>query len=352
MASAVHRVAVVAFPGISPFHLAAPYAVLQGTARRPLPLPYRLTTCAEEPGVVPTSAGWPVVVEHGLETLDAADTIVLPSWDTTKEPSPTLVEAVTRAHRRGARVVGLCLGSFVVARSGIADGREVATHWAAAAELAAAAPRVRVRSDVLWCDEGDVVTSAGVAAGLDCLIHLVRTDLGASAAAAVARSLVLAPHRDGSQAQFIPAPLRPAPGSDLFDDALIWALEHLAERVPLDAWAARAAMSRRRSPAGSASVRGPALGPGCSTSGSCAPVSSSRPPICRWTASRRRWASPPARRCERTSPSASARRRAATGAPSPPEAGARSSRRPRPHSISTRAFSPPSYRSPVTRALA
>ena len=240
-----HRVAVLAFPGVSPFHLAAPYAVLQGTARRPLPLPYRLVTCAEHPGPVPTSAGWPVLVEHGLEAFADADTIVLPSWDTAQVPSPALVAAVVAAHRRGARVVGLCLGAFVVARAGIADGREVATHWAAAAELAAAAPRVRVRADVLWRDDGDVVTSAGVAAGLDCLIHLVRTDLGAAAASAVARSLVLAPHRDGSQAQFIPAPLRPAPGSDLFDDALTWALEHLAERVGLGAWAARAAMSRR-----------------------------------------------------------------------------------------------------------
>lgn len=240
-----HRVAVLAFPGISPFHLAAPYAVLQGTARRPLPLPYRLVTCAEDPGPVPTSAGWPVLVEHGLEALAGADTVVLPSWDTTADPSPALLAAVVAAHRRGARVVGLCLGAFVVARAGIADGREVATHWAAAAELAAAAPRVRVRADVLWRDDGDVVTSAGVAAGLDCLIHLVREDLGAAAASAVARSLVLAPHRDGSQAQFIPAPLRPAPGSDLFDDALTWALEHLADRVGLDAWASRAAMSRR-----------------------------------------------------------------------------------------------------------
>lgn len=240
-----HRVAVLAFPGISPFHLAAPYAVLQGTARTPLPLPYRLVTCAEHPGPVPTSAGWPVVVEHGLDALAAADTVVLPSWDTTRDPSPALLTAVADAHRRGARIVGLCLGAFVVARAGIADGREVATHWAAAAELTAVAPAVRVRADVLWCDEGDVVTSAGVAAGLDCLLHLVRTDLGAAPAAAVARSLVLAPHRDGSQAQFIPAPLRPAPGNDLFDDALTWALEHLAERIGLDAWASRAAMSRR-----------------------------------------------------------------------------------------------------------
>lgn len=240
-----HRVAVLAFPGISPFHLAAPYAVLHGTGKRPMPLPYRLVTCAEQPGAVATSAGWTVAVEHGLEVMDVADTVVVPSWDTDCDPSPQLLSAVAAAHRRGARVVGLCLGAFVVARAGIVDGGEVATHWSAADALATLCPAVHVRSDVLWCDEGDVITSAGVAAGLDCLLHVVRRDLGASAAAEVARSLVLAPHRDGSQAQFIPAPVRPAAGTDLFDGALAWALENLAERVPLQVWASHAAMSRR-----------------------------------------------------------------------------------------------------------
>lgn len=240
-----HRVAVLAFPGISPFHLAAPAAVLDGTGRSSLPLPYDLVTCAEQPGVVATGAGWSIVVEHGLDAFDDADTVVLPSWDTTRDPSPVLLDAVVSAHDRGARVVGLCLGAFVVARAGIADGREVATHWAAASELAALCPRVRVRADVLWCDEGDVITSAGVAAGLDCLLHIVRTDVGAAAAARVARSLVLAPHRDGSQAQFIPAPVAPVPGTDLFESARTWALAHLSDRFGLDDWARWAGMSRR-----------------------------------------------------------------------------------------------------------
>lgn len=245
MSGREHRVAVLAFPGISPFHLAAPYAVLEGTGRSAADLPYRLVTFAEHPGQVPTSAGWTVAVQHGPEALGSAHTVVVPSWDTDRAPSDDLLASIARAHERGARVVGLCLGAFVVAATGIADGREVATHWAAAHELARAYPSVHVRSDVLWCDEGDVVTSAGVAAGLDCLLHLVRTDVGAATAAAVARSLVLAPHREGNQAQFIPAPLRPMPGTDLFDDALAWALERLADRVDLDEWAARAAMSRR-----------------------------------------------------------------------------------------------------------
>ena len=141
---------------------------------------------------------------------ESAQTVVIPSWDTDRRSRrDELLDAVRAAHARGARVVALCLGSFVVAAAGLVDGREVATHWSAAAELARRTPAATVRSDVLWCDLGDVVTSAGVAAALDCCLHVVRTDHGAAYAADLARSLVLAPHRDGSQAQYIPAPVAP-----------------------------------------------------------------------------------------------------------------------------------------------
>ncbi|MDM7832087.1 GlxA family transcriptional regulator [Cellulomonas edaphi] len=243
--AAAHQVAVVAFDGISAFHLAIPSAVF-GPQRRSAPaLPYRVTVCAERPGQLTTTGGFEVLVEHGLEALETADTVILPSADTDVAPSAALLAAISSAHRRGARVVGLCLGSFLVAASGIADGREVATHWHAADELAARYPAVRVRSDVLWCDDGDLVTSAGVAAALDCCLHVLRADHGENVAAAVARSLVLAPHRDGSQAQFIPTPVVAAPGPDPFEQAMAWAAGHLGEQVDLDRWAARAAMSRR-----------------------------------------------------------------------------------------------------------
>lgn len=242
---AIHRVAVVAFDGISAFHLAIPTAVL-GPQRRSAPaLPYRITVCAERPGPVPTAAGYDVLVGHGLEALAMADTVVLPSADTEVEPSAELLAAIRTAHARGARIVGLCLGAFLVAASGIADGREVATHWHAADELAGRYPAVRVRSDVLWCDDGDIVTSAGVAAALDCCLHVLRTDHGERVAAGVARSLVLAPHRDGSQAQFIPSPVAPAPGPDPLEKAMAWASARVDEPVDLDRWAAQAAMSRR-----------------------------------------------------------------------------------------------------------
>lgn len=241
----VHEIVVVAFPGISAFHLAAPTAVFGGRGRTGPDLPYRVTVCAEQPGSVPTAAGYDVVVGHGLEALEAADTVVLPSADADVVPSRALLDAIRDAHARGARVVGLCLGSFLVAAAGLVDGRDVATHWHAADELAARYPAARVRSDVLWCDHGDVVTSAGVAAALDCCLHVLRTDLGERVATQVARSLVLAPHRDGSQAQFIPTPLTTAPGPDPLATAMAWAARRLDEPVDLDRWAGQAAMSRR-----------------------------------------------------------------------------------------------------------
>jgi len=241
----MHTVVVVAFPGISPFHLAVPTAVFGAQPHGVPALPYRVVVCAEQPGPLPTSGGYDVLVAHGLDALADADTVVLPSADTSVAPSSSLLAAVRAAHGRGARVVGLCLGSFLVAASGIADGREVATHWHAADELAARYPRVRVRPDVLWCDEGDVVTSAGVAAALDCCLHVVRTDQGERVAAQIARSLVLAPHRDGSQAQFIPAPLAPAAGPDPVERAMAWAAQRLDQPTDLDHWAAQASMSRR-----------------------------------------------------------------------------------------------------------
>jgi len=244
-AESVHEIAVVAFDGISAFHLAVPTAVFGVRRSSALVLPYRVTVCAEQPGVLATDAGYDLHIEHGLEALAAADTIVLPSADTGTEPTPALLDAIRAAHERGARVVGLCLGSFIVAASGIADGREVATHWHAADELAERYPAVRVRSDVLWCDDGDLVTSAGVAAALDCCLHVLRTDHGEKIAASVARSLVLAPHRDGSQAQFIPTPITPAPGPDPLEQAMAWAASRLDQPVDLDRWAAHATMSRR-----------------------------------------------------------------------------------------------------------
>ena len=237
--------AILAFPGISPFHLSVPLMVFGGVGVRSVEAAYRTITVAEQPGPVRTAAGLDLVVLDGLESLATADLVVLPSWDPGAVPSDALLDAVRSAHQRGARVLGLCLGAFVVAASGIAEGREVSTHWSAGPELAARHPELTVRCEALWTDLGDVVTSAGVAAALDCCLHIVRTELGSAVAADLARSLVMAPHREGSQAQFLSRPLAADADGDDIDRAIAWALSRIAEPIPIDVWADAVHLSRR-----------------------------------------------------------------------------------------------------------
>ena len=240
-----HDVAVLAFPGISPFHLSVPSLVFTAEIDGDVPPGYRVAVCAVEPGAVPTRAGYDLAVLRGLEEVAGADTVVVPSWDPDLPVPPELVEALRAAHARGARLVALCLGAFVLAATGLVDGREVTTHWHAAGELAARYPRVRVRSDVLWTDLGDVVSSAGTVAALDCCLHLVRTDRGAAVAAAVARRLVMPPHRDGSQAQYIRTPVPDDEGPDEIAEAMAAARGALDRPLDLDSWAGGALVSRR-----------------------------------------------------------------------------------------------------------
>ncbi|MEV0357919.1 helix-turn-helix domain-containing protein [Nocardia sp. NPDC050697] len=240
----MHEVAILAFDSISPFHLAVPTLVF-GRVGVDGPTPYAVRVCAEHPGRLTTPAGFALHVDHDLATLTTADTIVIPSWPQHATPSPALLTALRTAHARGARLVGLCLGAWAIAATGLADGRELTTHWAAAEELATAFPAVRVRADTLWSDLGDIVTSAGVAAALDCCLHLVRADHGTRAAAELASALVTAPHRSGSQAQYIPVPVPGPADDDPVERAMVWARANLADPIELDGWAAVAHMSRR-----------------------------------------------------------------------------------------------------------
>ncbi|TDD59409.1 helix-turn-helix domain-containing protein [Kribbella antibiotica] len=239
----MRTVAVLAFDGMSPFHLSVPCLVLgdpwSGTGR------YDVRVCAEEPGHLRTNAGFGITVDHDLSAMETADVVILPTWEPFREPSEALLTAIRQAHARGATVLGLCIGAFLVAASGIANGREVVTHWRWAAELQAQQPEVVVRADVLWSDLGDVMTSAGTAASLDCCLHLVRSQYGVEAAEELARSLVIAPHRSGSQAQYIPVPVPPDPGDDVIEKAMVWARARLDQPVSLDEWAAAVALSRR-----------------------------------------------------------------------------------------------------------
>jgi transcriptional regulator GlxA family with amidase domain len=245
-----HEIAVLAFPGISPFHLSVPNLVFSAGPtdddEADEEAPYRITVCATEPGTIPTAGGaFDLAVHHGLEAFRTADTVIIPSWDPYRAVPLPLIAALRVAHGRGARIVALCLGAYVVARSGIAEGRELTTHWRWAADMAARNPDLHVRSDVLWTDLGDIVSSAGTVAALDCCLHLVRRDLGSAVAARIAKRLVMAPHRDGSQAQFVTTPIPVADGRDDVGTAMAWAAARLGEPIDLDAWADGAAMSRR-----------------------------------------------------------------------------------------------------------
>lgn len=240
-----HRVVALAAPGVAPFELGIVVEVF-GLDRPELDVPwwYELRVAAERPGPLPaTSGGFSIYVEHGLEALEAADTVVVPGWH--GDPSQAAVQAVRAAHERGARLVSICSGVFLLAAAGLLDGGEAATHWRYAEALQQRHPDVSVNADVLYVDQGRVLTSAGSAAGIDLCLHIVRRDHGAKIANAVARRLVIPPHRDGGQAQLIEAPMPAHPGDDPIATVMAWALEHLDEPLDLETLARRAYMSVR-----------------------------------------------------------------------------------------------------------
>jgi len=242
---AAARVAIVAFGQIRPFHLSVPCAVFGEPAGTEAPL-FDVRVCAAEPGELRSQAGFSIGTRYGLRELARADIVVVPSWrDPQETPPAPLLAALRRAHRRGALIVGLCLGAYVLAEAGLLDGRRATTHWRWAERFAQRYPAVRVDSNVLYVDEGDVLTSAGTAAGIDCCLHVVRQRLGAETANRIARTLVVPPHRQGSQAQYIEQPVLASASEGPLAKTLDWATRHLDAPHSLDSLATRAAMSRR-----------------------------------------------------------------------------------------------------------
>nr|WP_276589039.1 MULTISPECIES: transcriptional regulator FtrA [unclassified Sphingomonas] len=198
---------------------------------------YRFVSCAERPGQLATNAGLAVQVDHGLDTLAEAGTIVVPGWRSEGEPpSGRLREALLAAHARGARLVSICSGAFLLAATGLLDGRRATTHWRYAERLQAAHPAVLVDADTLYAGDDRLFTSAGSAAGIDLLLHLVRMDFGPDAANSVARRMVVAAHRSGGQAQFIERPVMARSDSPLgglldrlrSDPAVPWTIHRMA----------------------------------------------------------------------------------------------------------------------------
>jgi transcriptional regulator GlxA family with amidase domain len=235
-----HKLAILALEAVVPLDLAIP-AQLMGYPTAP----YDVTICGVRPGQVTTTAGFAAVVSHGLPALAAADTVLIPGFSPNDRALPPPVLAALRdAHRRGARMVSICTGAFALAQAGILDGRRAATHWRYAGQLAASFPAVTVDPDVLYVDEGQVLTSAGVAAGIDLCLHLIRNDHGAGAANAVARQVVIAPHRDGGQAQYIRQPVPAEAGASLAATRA-WAQHRLATPMTVRDLARHASVSER-----------------------------------------------------------------------------------------------------------
>jgi AraC family transcriptional regulator, transcriptional activator FtrA len=241
-----HTVGVLAFGGMAPFELGCVVEVF-GLPRPELDRPwYALSVCAESAEPLPVVGGFTMATPHGLDVLAAADTVIVPGVpDIRGAVSPALVDALRTAYARGARLVSICSGAFALAAAGLLDGREATTHWRYAGLLAERYPAVKVTPDVLYVDSGQVLTSAGSAAGLDLLLHIVRGDHGAAVANAVARRLVLPPHRDGGQAQFIEVGVRDVADGDGIARAMTWAVENLAHPLTVAQLAARAHMSER-----------------------------------------------------------------------------------------------------------
>ena len=234
------RVVVPVLEHTSLLELAVPCAVFEEPY-------YELTLCGTAvPGVQYARGGLRLETERGLDAMDDADLVVVPACVMDGGPTPpALLDALRAAHARGARVAALCTGAFVLAEAGLLEGRTAATHWMFAAELRRRHPRVRVDEQSLYVDDGAVLTSAGTAAALDLCLHIVRGDFGAVYASEVARRLVVAPHREGDQAQYVPVPGTVPARADGLGPVLDWAVGRLHEPLTTGELAARAGMSTR-----------------------------------------------------------------------------------------------------------
>lgn len=240
-----HRVVALLYDELCTFEFGI-VVELFGLPRPEFDFPwYDFSTCSLERRPLKATGGVRVSAERGLDALRTADTIVLPGWrDADEVPPKGLLEAIRKAHARGARLVALCSGAFILAAAGLLDGKRAATHWRYVERLRTRYPKIQVEPDVLYVDEGSLLTSAGSAAGIDLCLHLIRNDHGAKVANRVARRLVLPPHRDGGQAQYIPEPMASRDTGGLAP-LLAWAQARLDRPLSLEDLAKQGNMSLR-----------------------------------------------------------------------------------------------------------
>jgi AraC family transcriptional activator FtrA len=240
-----HRVVALAYDRLCTFEFGCTVELF-GLPRPELEVPwYDFAVCAAERGPIRAMGGIEVRVPHSLRMLDSADTIVIPGWrDANEAPPEALLRKLRAAYDRGARLCSICSGVFILAAAGVLHGKRATTHWKYAELLAARHPDIVVEPNALYVDEGQVLTSAGSAAGLDMLVHLVRKDFGPKIANQVAQRLVIPPHREGGQAQFVPRPVATDERGRLAR-LLDWIRGHLAAEHTIGSLAAHASMSAR-----------------------------------------------------------------------------------------------------------
>ncbi|KLU09392.1 helix-turn-helix domain-containing protein [Kocuria sp. SM24M-10] len=240
----ISNVAVIVFDEVSPFELGVAceaWAIDRSGDGLPV---MDFAVCSPDGRPVRTIAGFDVAVQHGLDRVAEADLVVLPAMSRGIPVPAEVIHALRTAHDRGARILSICSGAFVLGAAGLLDGRRCTTHWMHTAELAERFPAAQVVPEVLYVEDGTILTSAGTAAGLDACLHLWRQEFGSAAANTVARRMVVPPQRQGGQAQFIKDPV-PEQRAETLDPLLTWIVGHLDEPLDVDALARRAAMSPR-----------------------------------------------------------------------------------------------------------
>lgn len=240
----LHKIVCVALPGMAPFEFGVICEVF-GIDRSDHGGPaFDFHVVAAEPGALRTKLGFDIVVHEDLSAAADADLVAIPAYEAGTPIHPEVLRVVREAEARGAWVLSVCSGAFILGEAGILDGRRSTTHWMYADALATAYPNTRVDPGVLFVDDTRVVTGAGTAAGIDAALHVVRRELGAAAANVIARRMVVPPQRDGGQSQFIQAPVSVAP-SESFADITAWMLQSLDQDLTVDQLARRALMSPR-----------------------------------------------------------------------------------------------------------
>jgi transcriptional regulator GlxA family with amidase domain len=239
----LHRIAVLVDDGVSPFEFASACEVF-GLDRSDVGLEFDFRVCSPAARPVRASTGFSILADYGLPELARADLLVVPALGLEYEPGPELVDTLTSAVGRGARVMSLCSGAFVLGRAGLLYGRQATTHWKYARRFASEFPDVEVIPDVLFVEDGPVLTSAGTAAGIDLCLYLVRQAFGGRAANGVARRMVVPPQREGGQAQYVNTPIRDTSEGSLAP-VLDWASANLQEEITVGVLARRASMSER-----------------------------------------------------------------------------------------------------------